>query len=396
MEENKMTMTRMFKGYTNYTIEEYKNIWENGLIVVDTNVLLNLYRYSSEARKKLVEIFTQLRERLWVPYQVGYEFYKNKDKVISDTYKEYDVLLKKINDELSKINKEIEYKKNSRLKCKAELKTVITEVQNKVSEILQQEKNQKESIIGNDDIEKIILSLFNKNIGLPFEEDEFSSIKEEGIRRQKNNIPPGYMDSEKEFNGDYHIFYSMIDEAKKEHKDIIYITDDAKEDWFKKNDGKINGGRPELLNEFFYKTNCLLLIYTVDGFVEAYNKNLLDEPVDEKLIDELRNYKYYNNSVNSIEKILDEYTRDLIELDWCIDKEEYIKICNSILNDIDKHIMCLETTSTLEDEELILELRKIKLLIKEKQNLETFNKMEIISELKYVLKKYYSYNLVED
>ena len=58
--------------------------------------------------------------------------------------------------------------------------------------------------------------------------------------------------------------------------------------------------------------------------------------------------------------------------------------------------MCLETTSTLEDEKLILELRKIKLLIKEKQNLETFNKMEIISELKYVLKKYYSYNLVED
>ena len=82
----------------------------------------------------------------WGQKKVGYEFYKNKDKVISDTYKEYDVLLKKINDELSKINKEIEYKKNSRLKCRAELKTVITEFQNKVSEILQQEKNQKESI----------------------------------------------------------------------------------------------------------------------------------------------------------------------------------------------------------------------------------------------------------
>lgn len=395
MKENEMTMTRMFKGYTNYTIEEYKNVWENGLIVVDTNVLLNLYRYSDDTRKKMLDIFEQLKKRLWIPYQVGYEFYKNKDNVIAEACKEYDDLLKKTNDELVKLNGEIDHKKNNRLKCKDELKGIITEVQNKISEILQQEKKQKESIIGNDDIEKIILSFFNKNIGLPFEEDEFLKIKEEGIRRQKNNIPPGYMDSKKEFNGDYHIFYSMIDEAKKEHKDIIYITDDAKEDWFKKNDGKINGGRPELLNEFFYKTNCLLLIYTVDGFVEAYNKNLSGEPVDEKLIDELKNYKYYNLS-NSVEEILDDYTRDLIELDWCIDKEEYIRICNSLLNDIDKHIMCLETTSTLEDEKLILELRKIKLLIKEKQNLETFNKMEIISELKYVLKKYYSYNLVED
>lgn len=395
MKENEMTMTRMFKGYTNYTIEEYKNVWENGLIVVDTNVLLNLYRYSDDTRKKMLDIFEQLKKRLWIPYQVGYEFYKNKDNVIAEACKEYDDLLKKTNEELVKLNGEIDHKKNNRLKCKDELKGIITEVQNKISEILQQEKQQKESIIGNDDIEKIILSLFNKNIGLPFEEEEFLIIKEEGIRRQKNNIPPGYMDSKKEFNGDYHIFYAMIDEAKKEHKDIIYITDDAKEDWFKKNDGKIKGGRPELLNEFFYKTNCLLLIYTVDGFVEGYNKNLSDEPVDEKLIDELKNYKYYNLS-NSVEEILDDYTRDLIELDWCIDKEEYIRICNSLLNDIDKHIMCLETTSTLEYEKIILELRKIKLLIKEKQNLETFNKMEIISELKYVLKKYYSYNLVED
>lgn len=395
MKENEMTMTRMFKGYTNYTIEEYKNVWENGLIVVDTNVLLNLYQYSDDTRKKMLDIFEQLKKRLWIPYQVGYEFYKNKDNVIAEACKEYDDLLKKTNEELVKLNGEIDHKKNNRLKCKDELKGIITEVQNKISEILQQEKQQKESIIGNDDIEKIILSLFNKNIGLPFEEEEFLIIKEEGIRRQKNNIPPGYMDSKKEFNGDYHIFYAMIDEAKKEHKDIIYITDDAKEDWFKKNDGKIKGGRPELLNEFFYKTNCLLLIYTVDGFVEGYNKNLSDEPVDEKLIDELKNYKYYNLS-NSVEEILDDYTRDLIELDWCIDKEEYIRICNSLLNDIDKHIMCLETTSTLEYEKLILELRKIKLLIKEKQNLETFNKMEIISELKYVLKKYYSYNLVED
>lgn len=96
MEENKMTMTRMFKGYTNYTIEEYKNVWENGLIVVDTNVLLNLYRYSDDTRKKMLDIFGQLKKRLWIPYQVGYEFYKNKDNVIAEACKEYDDLLKKL------------------------------------------------------------------------------------------------------------------------------------------------------------------------------------------------------------------------------------------------------------------------------------------------------------
>lgn len=41
MVKKKQNMIDMFKGYSDYSEEEYKNIWNNALIVVDSNILLN-------------------------------------------------------------------------------------------------------------------------------------------------------------------------------------------------------------------------------------------------------------------------------------------------------------------------------------------------------------------
>ena len=46
--KKKNSMIEMFKGYLDYSDEEYKNIWENSIIVVDSNILLNFYRYSEK------------------------------------------------------------------------------------------------------------------------------------------------------------------------------------------------------------------------------------------------------------------------------------------------------------------------------------------------------------
>lgn len=51
-----------------------EKVWKDGIIVFDTNVLLNLYRYSEEARDELLELMKSFQKRLWMPYQVGLEF----------------------------------------------------------------------------------------------------------------------------------------------------------------------------------------------------------------------------------------------------------------------------------------------------------------------------------
>ena len=50
-------MKNMFKQYDyNFTEQEYRHIWENSLFIFDTNILLNLYRYSQSKIKEVQPI----------------------------------------------------------------------------------------------------------------------------------------------------------------------------------------------------------------------------------------------------------------------------------------------------------------------------------------------------
>lgn len=481
MDKNRFSMAEMFKGYTKYSDDEYKKIWKDSIIVIDTNVLLNLYRYSEDVRKMMLDIFERINERLWIPYQVGKEFFDNKTKVMLETCKEYDNLSNIIITSLKKAKNEINQKKDNRLKCKDKINEIINDDIEKIEELLKEEQKEKTVVINNDNIEKVIIKLFDNNIGMPFNKEEYIKVKEEGIRRMKNNIPPGYKDKNKEENGDYYIFYSMIKKAKQEKKDIIFVTDDEKEDWFHKYNGKNHGGRHELLNEFYKETNQLLLIYTTDGFVQSYNKNITKMDVDKKLIIELKQVKNNNHLLNSsltlfdeliklldyshhdlsemyddidyhkilrcldiairsiklpiseekealeelmtieknyknkkisnydrekiiylfekirniiehqnidIESILDSYRAEILAVDLCIDEDEYNDICNKIINNINNHLAFIMKDNKNFNHEIIEELKKISLMVREKQILGVVDRKSIISVLETLLKKY--------
>lgn len=45
------------------------------------------------------------------------------------------------------------------------------------------------------------------------------------------------------------LWLQVIEYAKKEHKPIILVTGENKEDWWQKEKGKIVSARPELINE---------------------------------------------------------------------------------------------------------------------------------------------------
>src|ERR1039457_5104857 len=63
--------------------EEIDKVLRVGLVVVDTNVLLSLYRFQSKARDELLLVLKQLGDRLWIPHQVGLEFHQNRFAVIA-------------------------------------------------------------------------------------------------------------------------------------------------------------------------------------------------------------------------------------------------------------------------------------------------------------------------
>lgn len=71
-----------FHGYRLPTEDELNSALQSALVVLDTNVLLNLYRYNRSTRNDLLEVMRSLGERLWVPHQVMREFWRNRVSVL--------------------------------------------------------------------------------------------------------------------------------------------------------------------------------------------------------------------------------------------------------------------------------------------------------------------------
>lgn len=126
------SIMELFKGYTNYIEDEYKRIWESAVIVVDTNILLNFYRYSEDTKKEMFKILTNLKDRLWIPYQIAKEYFKNRNNVMVNSYDEYTKLSKSLKDLFNTSINEINTRKNSQLKCKIEIVKILEESNKKV------------------------------------------------------------------------------------------------------------------------------------------------------------------------------------------------------------------------------------------------------------------------
>ena len=55
-------MKKTFLEYNPLSKEIIKELWDNAIFVFDTNVLLNLYRYSDETSMKFLETISKLKE----------------------------------------------------------------------------------------------------------------------------------------------------------------------------------------------------------------------------------------------------------------------------------------------------------------------------------------------
>ncbi len=63
-------MRNLLPGFYKRSEEELSKIWQEGIFVFDTNMLLNVYRYKQKTRARYIEILDLLKQRnqLWIPY----------------------------------------------------------------------------------------------------------------------------------------------------------------------------------------------------------------------------------------------------------------------------------------------------------------------------------------
>ncbi|TFB13664.1 hypothetical protein E3U55_15510 [Filobacillus milosensis] len=337
----------------NYEKKHFDNLWDDCLFVFDTNVLLNMYRYSENVRDSFFEVYNHLNGRIWIPYHVALEFHSNRKKVIIEQQNIYDQVISAVNTGFEEFEKKFSSKINNKIKFHTTID--ISDIQNKYNKFfnklideLDSKKENHPNFLEKDPILSKLESLFSNKVGKPYTQEKLNEIFETGEERFRKKIPPGYEDAQDKkdiiqyFNGieykkeygDLIIWNQIIDKSYKENKPIIFVTDDSKKDWWQEDGGR-KSPRIELLSEFYYKTNQHVYIYNSNAFLEfadKYYNTDFEEDIFNEVININTNYSYnllyeipksdlieYLNNEEKIKiKYLFEAVEDSISLDYAI------------------------------------------------------------------------------
>lgn len=264
-------MKSKFPGFYHPSEEQFDNMLQNALIVFDANILLDLYRVSSDTSKNLMDIIRKLDSRLWIPYQVAYEYHKELFTVISNQIKKYEESAATIKE----IRKKMAEKRNHPF-LPDDLSTKATCLFNELEEFFQKQQNNLQNVVLEKSVKEELGELLEGKVGECFNTKELEDIYQEGKRRYDSKIPPGYMDEKtkqgSDVYGDLVIWKEIQRKAVEEKCDVIIVTDDVKEDWFMQFKGKNCGPHPALIKEFKDKTNHNVYIYTLDRFLALSEK----------------------------------------------------------------------------------------------------------------------------
>ncbi|AMQ71349.1 PIN-like domain-containing protein [Bacillus amyloliquefaciens] len=261
-------MRDYFKGFYRPTKREFQKMWSDGYFVFDTNTLINPFRFQTIAREVILEVLTILRDRsrLWIPHQVGLEYHHNINEEIyiqDSAYKELESSIRDLGTDLENVYKRISLK-HSTLILNDQIQGKFNDI---LDELIQEINTQKEQHPNYEKLSMQIAQIFEGNIGEPYSQEQLNDIYKDGEIRFENLVPPGFKDidkgdSKRYFDGlhytkkygDLVLWKQIIDFAKSKKTDIIFVTDDKKEDWWSISHGKTLGPHPELIQEFRRET----------------------------------------------------------------------------------------------------------------------------------------------
>lgn len=269
-------MRDLFGEYTPLQSSELAEIWEVGLIFLDANVLLNLYRLTQAAQDEFLTLLEDERVigRVWLPYWAALEFHRNRAGVITEqgaSYQRITAIIDKHIRNLVEEMQQVQLHRNHPFISKDEVTAATTALRDALLAELQSKALAYPNYLSEDPILERVHQLFSGKLGLEPTTAEIQKYSAEGEERFKGKIPPGYLDEAKDGiakYGDYIIWKEILAQAKAADRPGIVVTDDAKEDWWYRLKGRTIGPRPELRREFKRTTGKEFLLYTSTEFAK--------------------------------------------------------------------------------------------------------------------------------
>jgi hypothetical protein len=262
-------MRALFPEYYPRSDPDFAQLWLEAQFSFDANVLLNLFRVTSRTQERLFTILEGLRGRIWLSHQAGKEFMKHWDNVSSEHERKCDAFKKAVASSFDLILKEFGDSRHPMSDDVEQCRGILEKAQIDLAAIAESKKpsaEQQKQVL--DRIEE----LFAGKVGAPFSPAEYKLKCDEADKRFRDLVPPGYSDSKSKVGndkyGDAIMWFQLLDYVKSTKKPMIFVTDDAKQDWLREEHGQKKGGRPELLREMLDFAGEQFHMYRTDRFME--------------------------------------------------------------------------------------------------------------------------------
>ncbi|NVI87531.1 hypothetical protein HUX53_09720 [Actinomadura sp. BRA 177] len=298
---------------------EFEPFLTSGLIVLDTNVLLDLYRYTPQARGQILDALQLVSPRLWLPHQVGLEFVKGRWGVVADRTDQ----LRKAKSQLDPHFRDAWRNVQQALRSvhallgrfaadevgQAELDKFINapgfdelirpwrEALGKQIDALRnaQDVMLNDIVSGTDPILPQVAALYGDRVGPRPTEEEIQQLVEHAVGyRYPNKIPPGFRDMSKDTPllaaGDYLLWEQVITHVGQAgaQERVLIVSGDVKDDWYEPRG--IDSGSPRpwppLIQEFRSRTHADLLVVDSKSFFQGV-ADVLDAKITPSTVEEI-------------------------------------------------------------------------------------------------------------
>jgi len=288
-------MRDLFPGWIPPDQQTLDRYWSEGTFAVDTSVLLDLYRFSEEARSSLLKALRSFEDRLWIPHQVALEFHRNRFGVLLDQREAEGNLL----GELNQIQKELDKQLSQRLRRAGRrdlgpLREALDGGFERLREKLQEAEKAHTKGLGesiqDDPIYDEVVELCGERIGDPFDAERQGEVIADAKLRFEKKTPPGYLDAEKSDErqyGDVVLWHQLREKALNSGKPIVLIADDQKTDWVWEERGKALGPRPELVAEMREATGAGFHLYTPKRLLQVWEEREEGREVEPEVLEEI-------------------------------------------------------------------------------------------------------------
>ncbi|MFB6526301.1 PIN-like domain-containing protein [Streptomyces sp. NPDC056399] len=278
------TFLNSFEGFWRRPKNDYRNAVRGFRVALDTNVLLELYRFTPGARREMLNVLRGIQDRLWVPHHVASEFYGRRTTALKEHLDLYTSTPESLEGEKRKALQSI-HTFAKRCSIGDDDKRKLTQpIEEAFALVLSEISRHKDSfdltlnqVVAEDPVLEELADLLDGRVGEPFEADVIDSMKEEYDRRAKQEVPPGFRDFGKKENahGDFFLWEQLLREAASSGSSFLLVTNDAKEDWIRRDANLIIGAHPSLIEE--YKARCGagdFLITQLDSFLRIAKEEL--------------------------------------------------------------------------------------------------------------------------